>query len=71
MKLTPWYPPSVKPMRPGVYQTTFFPYCVWLKLYSRWSGTCWFWQCPNKRDAATTTKVGDQDKHWRGLAEEP
>lgn len=59
MKKTPWFPPDVKPVHVGVYETTSLPedhphhYVV----RTRWDGFHW--------------GIGFQYRYWRGLAEKP
>ncbi len=65
-KLTPWFPPDVKPSRRGVYLRDYtFP-------YSYWDGKKWCIACDDEHLAAT--KRGNslsQLSRWRGLAKEP
>lgn len=69
-KLTPWFSASVKPARPGVYETR----TPTNNRFSYWSGRQWKPEQHSVRGAATTA-VGRyqpaawQDKEWRGLAE--
>lgn len=69
--LTPWFPPHIKPARPGVYQTRFLCHAPG---YSYWDG----WRWGNQRTTADYAKnlagpisVADQYKTWRGLAQKP
>lgn len=65
-ELTPWFPPDIKPVRPGIYQTTVkfrsdgAPY--WL-VYAIWTGIEWFFDHGGP--------LWIQHVHWRGLAEKP
>ena len=73
-ELTPWFPPSVKPVRNGVYLRMYGDGPA----YSLWDGR--FWQCGVRVDhydavdiAAAVPHVASpsQDLKWRGLAKEP
>jgi putative component of toxin-antitoxin plasmid stabilization module len=61
MRLAPWYPGTVKPVRKGVYDFRF-PNGAILRL--RWDGRRW------KTWANNVLIVIAEDK-WRGLAEPP
>lgn len=71
-KLTPWFPPNVKPARPGVYE---------VRLRKASPGTCfayfdgarWTWAFSSFRVAAVArvTDGAVQAKWWRGLAGDP
>lgn len=61
-KLTPWYPPEIKPVRKGFYERkwnirdnygTFFR--------DRWDGQHWNWH----------GEMWEGPYSWRGLAEKP
>jgi hypothetical protein len=74
MKLTPWYPPEIRPVRVGEYRTC-----------SLWTGKValrWFdgklWSCAYLPDEPIVIRLGErqkisqyQDVMWRGLAKEP
>lgn len=67
MKLTPWYPGTVKPVRKGVYQRQYSfgnPYCYW-------TGRRWCMCEPNPERAACSTEIisGFDRLPWRGLTE--
>jgi hypothetical protein len=73
MKLTPWFPASVKPVRAGVYEVRAL--VAFTKWHRYWCGKHWY--------AGATTPSGAMHKFkefraraplitpWRGLAEEP
>lgn len=64
-KLTPWYPASVKPVRPGVYEVHFDRDCA--ISFKRWTGRRWVWlEIALRSDFGR--KPGDK---WRGLAQDP
>ena len=71
--LTPWFSPSDKPVRRGVYKTKFYSTSgamAW-EGYSFWNGKQWRMQA-NTIDQAKAfsrrTSGVTQAKHWRGLA---
>lgn len=70
-KLTKWFPPEVKPVHVGVYQTDFEPLGKDIE-YSHWNGVRWGpqWDCIERAACANGTQ-GIQNKHWRGLSENP
>jgi hypothetical protein len=68
MKLTPWFPPEIKPAYPGVYQVKQ-PRFVW---YRRWDGEYWFSGGHTPEDAASSKCAITMNAHsWRGLAKPP
>ena len=71
MKLTPWYPPEVKPVRKGVYEVCFTA----LPWYRYWDGRFWWNGSFSPFDAfnrrAERFVNGECKDDWRGLAEEP
>lgn len=73
--LTPWYPTSIKPARPGVYRTSFKPFSSddsAREGYSYWNGKKWSTQRPSRKRAEKADTFGAiQSKRWRGLAEDP
>ncbi len=71
MKLTPWFPANVKPVRVGVYEIHSNTTTPW---YRHWDGLNW---CAGER---TPWEAGYLEfiplgaafaEPWRGLAEEP
>lgn len=73
-KLTPWFPPEVKPVRVGLYRVKIGAYDNIIE-WCWWAGDGWCWAYPCKRDALAkewkTTEGASQCKAWRGLAERP
>jgi hypothetical protein len=75
-KLTPWFPGSVDPMRPGVYECDWRE-CNWLggRWYCRWDGKAWHYGTyyPIKRHMAKIPphRADSALKRWRGLAQDP
>jgi len=68
MKKTAWFPGTVKPVRPGVYQTR----CGFGDIigYQRWNGRYWFYWARDARTAAMSSQPCHhlrQNDPWRGL----
>lgn len=70
-RLTPEYPPEVKPERAGVYKTWIAS--IGTSGYSLWSGYAWGCEYPSVGLAAGSPdfRNAKQNKHWQGLAEDP
>ena len=68
-KLTPWFPPDVKPVRRGWYLRDYLSGPA----YSHWNGARWSGGCLNLIDRAFVKHhpSHDQSMQWRGLAEKP
>lgn len=68
-KLTQWFPPSVKPARPGVYELGGTYRGEW----AYFDGLRWGWASHSRSAAAAQfhTHGASQNKPWRGLAERP
>lgn len=66
MRLTPWYPANIKPVREGPYQTKVQGYLG----YSFWSDGRWGNQCGSVADLCLQggRMPGEQNKEWRGMA---
>jgi hypothetical protein len=71
MKLTPWFPPDTKPVRPGIYMVEA------RNLYWRyWNGERWHLgvgvalEVPAPRHASKWDIAPNQNVAWRGCAEE-
>ena len=56
--LTPWYPATTKPVRPGLYLTALGGEQV----IARWTGSVWCWL-----DGIARSNL----QHWRGLVFDP
>jgi hypothetical protein len=70
MKLTPWFPGNVKPVRPGVYQQM----CGFNRDvgYQYWDGKVWgLWSRTIEGARHDGWPASPQNDPWRGLAEEP
>ena len=66
-ELTPFFPPHIKPVRPGVYLVRRF----WHG-YSKWDGYVWGAVFFNIESAANTPfTCPTQNLFWCGLAKEP
>lgn len=68
-ELTPWFPGSVKPERPGVYQRrTLFGELR----FARWDGHQWLaYRGTPEAAALGTIPSAYPDLPWRGLAHDP
>jgi hypothetical protein len=68
VKLTPWFPGTVKPVRPGVYETAYRG----IRWFRKWDGNRWYVgdETPSVawKEKSRTAVTGFP---WRGLAEEP
>lgn len=65
MKLTPWFPGTVKPVRPGVYQRI-----VWCRrTYSFWDGQHWHAGTESPKPARYVDRLSDfqASAQWRGI----
>lgn len=73
MKLTPWFPLSVKPVHVGWYETRMLKRFVGHSFWDgiKWSGTYFgeSWTEINLRSINFYGAI--QNKKWRGLAEKP
>ena len=68
MKLTQWFPGTVKPVRPGVYQRNLWGKGA-LPAYSYWNGERWCLCRPTAHEAVEERHPSDvQDAPWRGVA---
>jgi hypothetical protein len=71
-KLTPWFPPNMKPVRPGLYIASIGRRN---RFYRRWTGKRWLYGSYSQEDAATMPArpwpEKDYPLHWRGLASDP
>ena len=70
MELTPWFPPEIKPVHKGVYETseTSTGPC-----FNYWNGKFWCWTRPYPEAAFDwkDDKSAVQENTWRGLARKP
>ena len=74
MKLTPWYPPEVKPVREGWYARKLRTDNDRYQYMNYWDGNYWYYNVDGRAKAAANF-VGHECHtnhwYWRGLAEEP
>jgi hypothetical protein len=74
-RLTPWFPPSIVPARPGIYETRWVPEARRAShvQYQHWNGTFWgAWHIDINGAAANADGASSrQEPEWRGLAEPP
>lgn len=72
MITTPWYPGSIKPIRPGVYQRQYTTGKAVIERYCYWNGKFWClsavtpWQATQWIDYGAAAR---QQLPWRGLTE--
>lgn len=66
MKKTLWFDPTIKPVRPGVYERKM-PFRG--PSFSFWNGRYWGLSCALVSEAvnAATVKSGYQFQDWRGV----
>jgi len=72
-KMTPWFPPHIKPVRKGVYQIKYTKKQnpAYSAMYATWDGTHWSTGSYNLDDAYHQQfYVANQKKFWRGFTEE-
>ena len=72
-KMTPWFPPHIKPVRKGVYQIKYtqIENTKYLSRYATWNGTYWSAGSYNMDDAYHQQfNKSIQNKFWRGFTEE-
>ena len=71
MKLTPWFPETIKPVRPGIYQIASVDALEVFDSY--WDCRAWGWPSFKPHSAFVYKNYVSpiQDRRWRGLAEEP
>lgn len=70
-RLTPWFPHTTKPVRPGFYQwqdRTMNCGCCWC--IAHWNGREWHTDL-FERGRFNTLLFDSQVKRWRGLAQRP
>lgn len=72
-KMTPWFPPHIKPAYIGVYEVKdLYKLPHTLPMYARWDGLEWSNQSYYKHhDELHYTSYGaGQEKSWRGFTKE-
>jgi hypothetical protein len=70
LKLTPWFPPDVKPAHVGVYQCRGLPTT---QKFQHWNGYFWGGWAADKKAAERNGYVPSmrEQPEWRGLAVKP
>lgn len=68
-KYSQWFPPRVKPVHVGVYQTWFVSPMD--GGFSKWDGKKWLSEMGTVARADKDDEIGNQKKYWRGLAVKP
>lgn len=68
MKYTPWFPPTEKPVRPGVYQIKATAE-AWFR---RWDGHTWHYGADTSARAALRNAPFPEwaNEPWRGILKE-
>ena len=73
-KMTPWFPPHIKPVHKGVYETKD-PF--WGTFYSNWNGKSWSIGSVYLSSAFSQLgsgyrhhKTKNQNRSWRGFTKE-
>lgn len=66
VELTDWFPPHIKPVRPGWYHTGNWHHCpVWDEIKeSRFN---WYWDGKSWKESENSFESVCQDRWWRGL----
>ena len=66
MKLTPWFPGTVKPVRVGVYERK---YRNGWRAYCSWTGKAWSSPSSAPKEAAMIkfSRSANQNVSWRGV----
>lgn len=67
MKVTEWFPPSIKPVHIGCYQTRFNQQDF--VSFNYWNGHCWLITTSEQTKPTHNTPSVVQDIQWRGLKE--
>jgi hypothetical protein len=73
-KLTPWFPPDVKPNRVGIYERRALNGRILPFPFYYFNGVNWTICCgsaPDKVDATATEQLSKYEFMWRGLARKP
>lgn len=75
-KLTPWFPESVKPARPGVYNVSCRTSGQSGNWFARFNGEHWSpgWETDKNYVFPLSDMESNSDRYlgtWRGLAEKP
>ncbi len=68
MKLTPWFPPDVKPVHIGWYHTGVAAKCPINDVKSE-ANCNWWWNGSHWTAFDGCAPIYNQNRYWRGLAE--
>jgi len=70
-KMTPWFPPHIKPARKGVYEVKFTPKGLYESyFYAMWNGKRWSRVATYEEMALFHSNFDAlQNKYWRGFKE--
>jgi len=72
-KMTPWFPPHIKPVRKGVYEViNGYRLSHTLPIYARWDGLEWSNSSYHAHhpELHYTSYRAYQNKYWRGFTKE-
>lgn len=69
-KLTPWFPPEMKPVRVGIYETDAETEGG-TSCYQSWNGAQWSWCSSDSDFTVIDSRSIHQSPRWRGLAVKP
>ncbi|TXD58891.1 hypothetical protein FUT88_13535 [Ralstonia sp. TCR112] len=68
-KLTEWFPGELKPVRPGLYERKYLQVTGGFRAWLEWfDGKEWHHRKPEAGDDLACL---NQERQWRGLANEP
>lgn len=68
LKMTPWFPASIKPVRPGIYERDKTMHGF--RVYAKWTGKAWMaYGFSIEMAERATKKTSWPELQWRGLAE--
>ena len=69
--LTPWFPPDMKPVHEGMYQTNISP--KFEPTFQYWNGKCWGYYSNSYSRAYEMRdyRSSNQRSQWRGLNKQP
>ena len=70
-KMTPWFPPHIKPVRKGVYEVKFTPKGLHESyMYAMWNGKRWSRVATYEEKKRFHSNFDAlQNKYWRGFKE--
>ena len=68
-KMTPWFPPHIKPVHKGVYEVKFTKIAGFYTGFATWNGKKWSRGSHNLLDDYHRNFDALQNKYWRGFKE--